>query len=217
MKAHITVALAAACALLVDTADVSQASAVDVSFTSSGSAGNWLLDFSVTNNIGGDYAIYFFNVALSSTDIVSSPDSNWGFTSANVGTTYNNPWCVFACIIGVSGPDGRDQIIAGIQAGQTLSGFEALDTALGKPNSVAFAVYSASLTLPGAPFVEGTAFRADFNGNNDQGDNNQGKDNDQGNTDPVAPLPAALPLFATGIGGLGFLGWRRKWKAQATA
>jgi len=27
------------------------------------------------------------------------------------------------------------------------------------------------------------------------------------------PLPAALPLFATGIGGLGLLGWRRKRKA----
>jgi hypothetical protein len=35
--------------------------------------------------------------------------------------------------------------------------------------------------------------------------------------DPPAltPLPAALPLFATGIGGLGLLGWRRKRKAQA--
>jgi hypothetical protein len=30
------------------------------------------------------------------------------------------------------------------------------------------------------------------------------------------PLPAALPLFATGLGGLGLLGWRRKRKAQAT-
>jgi hypothetical protein len=28
------------------------------------------------------------------------------------------------------------------------------------------------------------------------------------------PIPAALPLFATGIGGLGLLGWRRKRKAQ---
>ena len=28
------------------------------------------------------------------------------------------------------------------------------------------------------------------------------------------PAPAALPLFATGLGGLGLL-WRRKWKAQA--
>jgi hypothetical protein len=36
--------------------------------------------------------------------------------------------------------------------------------------------------------------------------------------DEVAtPLPAALPLFATGLGGLGLLGWRRKRKAQAVA
>jgi DNA-binding transcriptional LysR family regulator len=29
------------------------------------------------------------------------------------------------------------------------------------------------------------------------------------------PLPAALPLFATGLGALGLLGWRRKRKAKA--
>ena len=32
----------------------------------------------------------------------------------------------------------------------------------------------------------------------------------------VTPIPAALPLFATGLGALGLLGWRRKKKA-ATA
>jgi hypothetical protein len=32
----------------------------------------------------------------------------------------------------------------------------------------------------------------------------------------VTPLPAALPLFATGHGGLGLLGWRRKRKSAAT-
>jgi len=31
------------------------------------------------------------------------------------------------------------------------------------------------------------------------------------------PLPAALPLFATGLGALGLLGWHRKRKAQAVA
>ena len=38
-----------------------------------------------------------------------------------------------------------------------------------------------------------------------------------GNASPVAatPLPAALPLFATGLGALGMLGWRRKRKAAA--
>ena len=34
---------------------------------------------------------------------------------------------------------------------------------------------------------------------------------------PEVPLPAALPLFATALGALGLLGWRRKRKAQATA
>jgi hypothetical protein len=36
-------------------------------------------------------------------------------------------------------------------------------------------------------------------------------------TSTVTPLPATLPLFATGIGAIGLLGWRRKRKAQAVA
>jgi hypothetical protein len=37
-------------------------------------------------------------------------------------------------------------------------------------------------------------------------------------TDPSpTPLPAALPLFATGLGALGLLGWRRKKKVAALA
>jgi hypothetical protein len=33
--------------------------------------------------------------------------------------------------------------------------------------------------------------------------------------DVTTPLPAALPLFATGLGAVGLLGWRRKRKASA--
>ncbi len=39
-----------------------------------------------------------------------------------------------------------------------------------------------------------------------------------GQADPLGtPLPAALPLFATGLGALGLLGWRRKRKNAAVA
>ena len=39
----------------------------------------------------------------------------------------------------------------------------------------------------------------------------------QGDAVNATPLPAALSLFATGLGALGLLGWRRKRKAQAAA
>jgi hypothetical protein len=38
-----------------------------------------------------------------------------------------------------------------------------------------------------------------------------------GGPETATPVPATLPLFATGLGGLGLLGWRRKRKAQAAA
>jgi hypothetical protein len=40
---------------------------------------------------------------------------------------------------------------------------------------------------------------------------------DSGEQVSAVPLPAALPLFATGLGALGLLGWRRKRKAGAAA
>jgi hypothetical protein len=36
-------------------------------------------------------------------------------------------------------------------------------------------------------------------------------------TGALTPLPAALPLFAPGLGAMGLIGWRRKRKAQAVA
>ena len=52
--------------------------------------------------------------------------------------------------------------------------------------------------------------------NNDQGGNNNdqgGNNNYQGNNLSQVSLPATLPLFATGLGALGLIGWCRKRKA----
>jgi PEP-CTERM motif len=56
-------------------------------------------------------------------------------------------------------------------------------------------------------------------------DNGSGDDNyddlmlitniELGSHDVPTPLPATLPLFATGLGALGLLGWRRKRKQAA--
>ena len=44
--------------MLLGVLPTAQASPVDVSYTVSGSAGNWALDFSITNNLGSTYDIY---------------------------------------------------------------------------------------------------------------------------------------------------------------
>jgi hypothetical protein len=54
----------------------------------------------------------------------------------------------------------------------------------------------------------------------DQGFNSDFASGDRSGTQVIAtaeatPLPAALPLFATGVGALGLLGWRRKRKQAA--
>lgn len=58
--------------------------------------------------------------------------------------------------------------------------------------------------------LDGGAF---YNG---QGNNNAFAQSSTGGVEVAAtPLPGALPLFATGLGALGLLGWRRKRKAAA--
>jgi len=177
---------------------------VDVSYTVSGSPGAWVLDFSVTNNLGGTNSIYYLNVELPTTSIVGSP-AGWAYSSFNnpwsnaayggSSVVYNNPWLVSGMNPG-----------AMISSGQTLSGFKVLDTDQVAPASAlwtAFA-YFGTYNGPGCfncgvnPGFEGVAL-------------------DPPATPIATPLPAALPLFAGGLGALGLLGWRRKRKAVALA
>ena len=139
-----------------------------MAFTVSGTAGNWIYDFSVTNNLGDTNAIYFVGVRLGAADIVASPslwDPNaipsWNnslYGGSNIN--YDNIW--------ITGPTSS----AVIAPGQTKSGFEVGSTDSTPLSGVSWFAYSAGghYTGPGcsancgAPFdnpgFEGTALVA---------------------------------------------------------
>jgi hypothetical protein len=152
-----------------------------VSFDVSGSSGDWTLDFSVTNTLGGSNYIYFFGVELPARDITGSPSGwnpnmhiswdNAGLGGSNI--TYNNVW-----------------INGSILDGQTLSGFEVHDTSATAPTSVswfAFAYY------PNGTYSGTDYFWSDINPGFE-------------GTASV-PLPPTVLLLGSGL--LGLAGWRR--------
>ena len=75
-------------------------------------------------------------------------------------------------------------------------------------------------TLPGAANVDfhssdgGVHFTSTLNGTWFLSNSVVPLDAGISGTFSATPLPAALPLFATGLGALGVLGWRRKRKAK---
>src|SRR5262245_36697130 len=66
-----------------------QADPIDVTYSVTGSAGSWVLDFSVTNNLGGTNDIYFFGVSLTDPNNIGGP-AFWNPVFGN--PTYNNLW-----------------------------------------------------------------------------------------------------------------------------
>lgn len=113
-----------------------------VTYSVSGSAGNWVLDFSVQNTLNpADMDIYFFGVELDTgRNIAGSPagyDPNiWPFwdNSGYGGSTeiYNNIWIEFSYSL--------------LLPGQTLAGFQALYTGVTAPTEVDFFCFATSLS-----------------------------------------------------------------------
>jgi len=108
-----------------------------VTFTVSGSANDWALDFQVTNNLGDDIVVYFFGVQLPNRDIIASPlgwNTDLWLTWNNAGDPYygpdrefNNNWIAY-------GPE--------IGNGETLGGFGVRDTSITAPTSVPWFAYA---------------------------------------------------------------------------
>jgi len=132
---------------LLGALEMAQASPVDVTYTFSGSAGDWTYDFSVTNNLGGTNYIY----ALSSTDLpftsyVSGPAGWVDGQLTNPGSP-NVEWCFSTCFY--FGPTN-------LPPGSTLGGFMAHDTIVSPLTSVNWVVAAEGGDL-GNPTFSGVA------------------------------------------------------------
>jgi hypothetical protein len=163
-----------------------QASAepVLVSESTTGTSGDYTLNFTLTNNIGGDQKIYIFGVALDSgTDFAASPPSFPAhfdaFSVSSFGgssTVYNNTWL--------------DNVDAGLPSGTTLGGFAVHSTDTTLPTSIPWVVLSFGTT----PYTGSGYFNSPTN---------PGFEGFVGQQS--VPEPSSLTLALVGsLGGLGY-------------
>lgn len=163
---------------------LASAAAVNVSYTVSGTSGNYVLDFTVNNNIQEGQEIYFFGVKLSDRNIISSPSgfdpnswSSWGYNNYYGGsdTVYNNNW--------IGGP--------AIQYGQSLSGFQVQIADEVAPTDVQWFAYGVG---------------TDYYG--EEGFNHGYNPGFEGGTSEAVPEP--MSMAALGLGAVALLKRRRK-------
>jgi hypothetical protein len=141
------------------------------------------------------------NFTLTINDTFSSGTPSVTFCSGSSG-----PLCdVFQANKGSAAKGSASETLSGIDLFACTSGGSPCTSTTGSV-AAKFIAGTATYAWGGLNIAPGAQFDISFSSWNNA-------------TDSVAttPLPAALPLFASGIGALGLLGWRSKRKAQAAA
>lgn len=138
-----------------------------MTYTVSGSANDWILDFSVTNNLNQGQVVYFFGVLLPGQAIVGSPAGSVNCASQCTTTTFDPATNVPAGVTD-NGPNltyndlwlshGSQSTLDQIPAGSTLSGYEVEDTSVLPPSSVDWFAYAFDSTNGNAPYTGGGNF-----------------------------------------------------------
>jgi hypothetical protein len=212
--------IATAFLALLGASATANANPVDVSYTISGSADNWVYDFSVTNNIVannvspgyGTFGIFKFATDTNACCLQgSSSPTGWPQTGAYFSgpdsTTYNNSWTNPAPYVVLN-----TQVATGILPGQTLSGFILSDPFDTTPVlSFNWTVYAQgpgdykgpdNVTYSGqagdAPIFDGTATATL-------------------SVPSGVPEPSTWAMMLLGFAGIGFMAYRRKSKPPLLA
>jgi hypothetical protein len=181
------IAAAAAAALLIGFAGTASAAPVDVSYTVTGTAGNWTLNFDVANNLTGtSESLYFFGVSLDARDVTGSPagfnPNNWALWSNAVyggsANSYNNNWL--------------NSNLGGPTPGTDTDGFTVHSSDVAAPTSVDWFAFGVGSDYEGAG-----AFRVGSN------------PGFEGVATSAVPEPANLALLLAGLGLVGVMAKRR--------
>ncbi len=164
-----------------------------VTYTVSGTSGNWQLDFSVTNSLGvNNLDIYFFGIVNpNSGTAMTSPTPNWianNYDSVNTSgvggpnITFNNTWL-----------DADTSIPDMIQNGETLSGFTTVFNTASVPANITFNVSAFDWSGNGTAVYSGSDYYSSaqnpvFVGNATR-----------------VPEPSTILLFGVGLAGLAIM------------